>query len=155
MDIDAVLTSRLGEVIRQREGVDLLDHAMAAALAAREDERAWALVQLGAGLRATHDYDRALLALDGAALLEPVAARAAAFVCAAAIHHDRGDLAQAQKAGELAHALNPNSHSRKALVSIYWDLWRTTRLDGYHTAWKTISNQLESAGEMESVGPAS
>lgn len=142
VDLVETLNAQLGSVVEQRERTDMLDDALVAALASTKEQRAWALVRLAAALRARHDYDRALLALDGAALLSTGSACSAAFTCAAAIHHDRGDLDSARKAGEEAYRLDPDHYSRQALVSIYYDLWQETRLDCDHAAWRKISREL-------------
>ncbi len=146
MDLMETLTARLGAIVEQRERIDLLDEALVAALASTNEERSWALVRLAAALRARQDYDRALLALDGAALHGTGSVCAAAFTCAAAIHHDRGDLVSARKAGEQAYRLDPGDHSRRALVSIYYDLWQQTRLDSDHAAWRRMSGELNADG---------
>jgi tetratricopeptide (TPR) repeat protein len=55
-------------------------------------ERAWLLIGLGVSLRYCRDYDEALKAFDAAVALNPDArAQRAAYVCAAAVHRDRGD----------------------------------------------------------------
>ena len=50
------------------------------------------MIALGVSLRQCRDYDEALKACDAAVALEPDArAQRAAYVCAAAVHRDRGD----------------------------------------------------------------
>jgi tetratricopeptide (TPR) repeat protein len=55
-------------------------------------ERAWLLIALGVTLRHCRDYDEALKAFDAAVALDPdPRAQRAAYICAAAVHRDRGD----------------------------------------------------------------
>jgi tetratricopeptide (TPR) repeat protein len=55
-------------------------------------ERAWQLIGLATALRHRGDHDEALKALDAAVALNPEPrAQRAAYICAAAIHRDRGD----------------------------------------------------------------
>jgi hypothetical protein len=55
-------------------------------------ERAWLLIALGVTLRHCRDYDEALKAFDAAVALGPAPrTQRAAYICAAAVHRDRGD----------------------------------------------------------------
>jgi tetratricopeptide (TPR) repeat protein len=112
MDIDEMLLSRVSQVGRGRERVDAVELALAAALAGDEEQRAWALVSLGAELRRQGDSERAFRALDGAGLRGSDEARSAAFTCAAATHRDLGDLTRARRAGEEALALHDSDYAR-------------------------------------------
>jgi len=141
-DLSRTLRLQLSRTVEQRERVDVLDDALAAALVVGDGERAWALVRLAAGLRARGDFDRALLALDGADLLGDDAARAAAFTCAAAVHHDRGDLPRAREAGERARSLRESEHVLSVLASVYYDLWCDTRLDEFRARWREVADRL-------------
>jgi len=141
-DLYLNLRERLSLTVTGRERVDLLDDAFTAALALDEGERAWALVRLGAGLRERGDHERALLALDGADLLGDVAARAAAFTCAAAVHCDRGELARARKAGERARALREDDRVLRVLARVYHALWRETGLEEFRDRWREVGERL-------------
>jgi tetratricopeptide (TPR) repeat protein len=61
-------------------------------------ERAWLLIALGVTLRQCRDYDEALKVFDAAVALNPEArAQRAAYLCAAAVHRDRGDYDAARR----------------------------------------------------------
>jgi tetratricopeptide (TPR) repeat protein len=61
-------------------------------------ERAWLLIALGAALRHSGEYDEALKSFDAAVALEPAPrAQRAAYLCAAAVHRDRGDFDAARR----------------------------------------------------------
>ena len=63
-------------------------------------ERAWQLIGLAVALRHRRDYDGALKVLDAAVALNPESrAQRAAYLCAAAIHRDRGDYDAARRVG--------------------------------------------------------
>jgi tetratricopeptide (TPR) repeat protein len=67
------------------------------------NERAWQLIGLGIALRHRRDYEEALKALDAAVALNPEPrAQQAAYVCAVAIHRDRGDHDAARRVGRSA-----------------------------------------------------
>jgi tetratricopeptide (TPR) repeat protein len=72
--------------------------ALALAQPRTTNERAWFLVCLGVALRQTRDYEGSLRALDAAVALRPEAgAIRAAYLCAAAVHRDRGDYEAARR----------------------------------------------------------
>jgi tetratricopeptide (TPR) repeat protein len=88
----------LNEALRRRLRGAERHRALALAHPRTATERAWQLVCLGVALRNTRNYDEALKALDAAVALnpEPRATRAA-YLCAAAVHRDRGDYEAARK----------------------------------------------------------
>jgi tetratricopeptide (TPR) repeat protein len=61
-------------------------------------ERAWQLIGLAVALRHRGDHEEALKTLDAAVALNPEPrAQRAAYLCAAAIHRDRGDYDAARR----------------------------------------------------------
>jgi tetratricopeptide (TPR) repeat protein len=71
---------------------------LALARARTPTDRAWVLIALAVALRHRRDYEEALKALDAAVALNPEPrAQRAAYVCAAAIHRDRGDYDAARR----------------------------------------------------------
>ena len=61
-------------------------------------ERAWQLICLGVAFRLSGDHAGALKALDAAVALDPEPrAVKAAYLCAAAVHRDRGDYEAARR----------------------------------------------------------
>jgi tetratricopeptide (TPR) repeat protein len=82
----------LNEELRRRVRGAERHRALALARPRTTTERAWQLVCLGVALRHTRDYEAALKALDAAVSLRPEPrAERAAYLCAVAVHNDRGD----------------------------------------------------------------
>jgi tetratricopeptide (TPR) repeat protein len=72
--------------------------ALALARPRTATERAWQLVCLGVAFRQSGNHEAALRALDAAVALGPAPrAQRAAYLCAAAVHRDRGDYEAARK----------------------------------------------------------
>ena len=86
----------LNEALRRRLRGAERHRALALAHPRTVTERAWQLVCLGVALGQTRNYDEALRALDAAVALNPQPrALRAAYLCAVAVHRDRGDYAAA------------------------------------------------------------
>jgi tetratricopeptide (TPR) repeat protein len=82
----------LNEALRDRLPGAERHRALALAHPRTVTERAWQLVCLGVALRHTGNYGAALQALDAAVALNPQPrAERAAYLCAVAVHQDRGD----------------------------------------------------------------
>ena len=88
----------LSEALRHRLRGAERHRALALAHPRTTTERAWRLICLGVALRHSGNYGEALRALDAAVALnpQPRAARAA-YLCAAAVHRDRGDYEAARR----------------------------------------------------------
>jgi tetratricopeptide (TPR) repeat protein len=88
----------LAEALRHRLPRAKRHTALALANPRTPTERAWLLIALGVTLRQSRDYDEALKAFDAAVALNPDSrAQRAAYVCAVAVHRDRGDDAAARR----------------------------------------------------------
>ena len=82
----------LSEALRRRLPGAERHRALALAHPRTTTERAWRLVCLGVAHRHTRNYGAALTALDAAVALNPQPrALRAAYLCAVAVHRDRGD----------------------------------------------------------------
>jgi tetratricopeptide (TPR) repeat protein len=82
----------LTEALRRRLPAARRHAGIALAKPRSASERAWLLIGLAVALRHRRDYDEALKALDAAVALNPEPrAQRAAYLCAAAVHRDRGD----------------------------------------------------------------
>jgi hypothetical protein len=82
----------LNETIRQRLPGAERHRALALAHPRTVTERAWVHVYLGVAFRHSRNYVAALKALDAAVRLGPAPrAERAAYLCAVAVHRDRGD----------------------------------------------------------------
>jgi tetratricopeptide (TPR) repeat protein len=89
-DLIDALRRRLPKAKRHR--------CLALAQARTSSERAWQLIGLAVALRHRGDHDEGLKALDAAVALNPEPrAQRAAYMCAAAIHRDRGDYDAARR----------------------------------------------------------
>jgi Tetratricopeptide repeat len=88
----AVDPDHLVDALRQRLPGAERHRALALTNARTVTERAWVLVCLGVALRQSRDYEGALKMLDAAVALGPgPRALRAAYLCALAVHTDRGD----------------------------------------------------------------
>lgn len=88
----------LAEALRRRLPKAKRHRCLALARPRTATERAWLLIALGVALRYCREYDEALKALDAAVALNPeTRAQRAAYVCAAAVHRDRGDYDAARR----------------------------------------------------------
>lgn len=82
----------LAEALRRRVPKAKRHRWIALAQPRTASERAWLLIALGVTLRRCREYDEALKAFDAAVALQPEPrAQRAAYICAAAVHRDRGD----------------------------------------------------------------
>jgi tetratricopeptide (TPR) repeat protein len=89
-DLTEALRSRLPGAERHR--------CLALAHPRTSTQRAWLLIGLGVALRHRRDYDEALKAFDAAVALHPEPrAERAAYLCAVAVHRDRGDYGAARR----------------------------------------------------------
>jgi tetratricopeptide (TPR) repeat protein len=89
---------RLVDALRVRLPGAERHRALALAHARTVTERAWVLVCLGVALGQSGDYAAALRALDAAVKLGPAPrAERAAYLCAIAVHRDRGDYQAARR----------------------------------------------------------
>lgn len=88
----AVSPEDLTDALRARVRGAERHRALALAYPRTATERAWRLICLGVALHQNRDYEGSLKALDAAVSLrpEPRAVRAA-YLCAVAVHRDRGD----------------------------------------------------------------
>jgi hypothetical protein len=88
----------LVDALRQRLPGAERHRALALTNARTVTERAWVLVGLGVALRQSRDYVGALRMLDAAVALGPgPRALRAAYLCALAVHTDRGDYDAARR----------------------------------------------------------
>jgi len=88
----------LSEALRHRLRGAERHRAIALAYPRTATQRAWRLICLGVALRHMRSYDAALWALDAAVALHPEPrAQRAAYLCAAAVHRDRGDYEAARR----------------------------------------------------------
>jgi MoxR-like ATPase len=88
----------LNEELRRRLRGAERHRAIALAHPRTATQRAWQLICLGVALRHMRSYDAALWALDAAVALNPSPrAQRAAYLCAAAVHRDRGDYEAARR----------------------------------------------------------
>jgi tetratricopeptide (TPR) repeat protein len=88
----------LVDALRQRLPGAERHRALALTNARTVTERAWVLVCLGVALRQSRDYQGALKMLDAAVALGPAPrALRAAYLCALAVHNDRGDYEAARR----------------------------------------------------------
>jgi len=88
----------LAEALRRRLPKAKRHRCLTLARPRTATERAWLLIALGVALRYCREYDEALKALDAAVALNPeTRAQRAAYVCAAAVHRDRGDYDAARR----------------------------------------------------------
>jgi hypothetical protein len=88
----------LNEALRRRLRGAERHRAIALAYPRTATQRAWRLICLGVALRHTRNYDAALWALDAAVALHPEPrAQRAAYLCAAAVHRERGDYEAARR----------------------------------------------------------
>jgi tetratricopeptide (TPR) repeat protein len=91
----------LNETVRRRLPGAKRHRALALANARTVTERAWVLVCLGVALRQSRDYAGALRMLDAAVALGPAPrALRAAYLCALAVHTDRGDYEAARRVSQ-------------------------------------------------------
>jgi hypothetical protein len=96
--MDEMSPEDLGEALRRRVPAARRHRALALARPRTPSERAWTLICLGVALRHTRDYEGSLRALDAAVALGPDRrAVRAAYLCAVAVHRDRGDYAAARR----------------------------------------------------------
>ncbi len=104
-DISADLLRRIHETNRRKgDSVEqLVGLAIRSAIGPRVDDRAWALTELGALLRAMNRRQEALKALDAVMSMDAAHhVRIAAHTCAVAVHCDAEDYETARKVGESA-----------------------------------------------------
>lgn len=88
----AMNPDELAEALRRRLPRTKRHRWLALAHPRTATERAWLLIALGVALRHCGEYDEALKAFDAAVALDPNPhAQRAAYVCATAVHRDRGD----------------------------------------------------------------
>ena len=86
------------DAIRRRLAGAERHRALALAHPRTVTQQAWTLVCLGVALRHTRNYGEALKALDAAVALNPEPrVQRAAYLCAAAVHRDRGDYEAARR----------------------------------------------------------
>jgi tetratricopeptide (TPR) repeat protein len=91
------------EALRRRLPKAKRHRYLALARARTPTDRAWRLIGLAVVLRHRGDHDEALKVLDAAVALNPEPrAQRAAYVCAAAIHRDRGDYDAARRVSRSA-----------------------------------------------------
>ena len=96
----AVSPEDLTDALRVRVRGAERHRALALAYPRTASDRAWSFICLGVALRQNRDYEGSLKALDAAVSLrpEPRAVRAA-YLCAVAVHRDRGDYEAARRVG--------------------------------------------------------
>jgi tetratricopeptide (TPR) repeat protein len=96
--MDELSPDDLGAALRRRLPGARRHRVLALARPRTASERAWALICLGVALRHTRDYEGSLRALDAAVALRPERrAEQAAYLCAVAVHRERGDYEAARR----------------------------------------------------------
>jgi hypothetical protein len=146
-----VLLERVRQSQKTRSPETTLDYAISAAVAPDAERRAWLLVSLAARLRHEKRHQDALDVLDAAVAFSPSwEARAAAFTTAAAIHCDLGDLDTARSICDETLAEGTNRFILGAAVRVYWELFRSTKVQEFHDRWQALSAALADV-EMEAV----
>jgi tetratricopeptide (TPR) repeat protein len=96
--VEEMSPNDLIEALRRRLPKAKRHRYLALTRARTPNERAWRLIGLAVALRRRGDDEEALKALDAAVALNPEPrAQRAAYICAAAIHRDRGDYDTARR----------------------------------------------------------
>jgi tetratricopeptide (TPR) repeat protein len=153
--LEQVLLQQVRQAQRAQPKETSFECAVAAALATTVDERAWALVSLAARLRSEGNVDLALRVLDAAVAFGPEwRAQSAAFTTAAAIHCDLGQLDTARAICDETLARGVDPYLLKIALRVYWELFRSTKLEEFRVRWESLSHALEAVeGESAAATP--
>jgi tetratricopeptide (TPR) repeat protein len=96
--VEEMTPDDLIEALRRRLPKAKRHRYLAPAHARTPTEHAWQLIGLAVALRQRGDHEEALKALDAAVALNPAPrAQRAAYMCAVAVHRDRGDYDAARR----------------------------------------------------------